>query len=314
MKKKLRLVFMGTPDFAVPSLKALIGSRDDVVAVVTQPDRPKGRGRTLTPPPVKELAEKHKIEVIQPPRAKEEGFIQRLKELNPDLIVVIAYGHILPKSILDIPSLGCINVHASLLPKYRGASPINWAIIEGEVETGVTTMLMDEGLDTGDILLTEKIEIDKDDNYEKLRKKLSCLGAEVLLKTIESMEKGDLKPVPQIDSNASYASLLKKEDGLINWNSEAERINNIIRGLNPWPGTFTNWRGKRLKILSGRILTNSVKDVPGTVIRKDPNGIEVATAKGVFLITKLQPENKRVMEVRDFLKGYDIKEGEVLTN
>ncbi len=314
MKKKLRLVFMGTPDFAVPSLKALIGSRDDVVAVVTQPDRPKGRGRALTKSPVKELAEKHKIEVIQPPRAKEEGFIQRLKELNPDLIVVIAYGHILPKSILDIPSLGCINVHASLLPKYRGASPINWAIIEGEVETGVTTILIDEGLDTGDILLTEKTEIDKDDNYEKLQKKLSFLGAEVLLKTIESMKKGDLKPVPQRDADASYASLLKKEDGLINWNSEAEKINNSIRGLNPWPGTVTNWRGKRLKVLSGRILTNSVKDVPGSIIRKDLNGIEVATAKGVFLITKLQPENKRAMEVRDFLKGYDIKVGEVLSN
>ena len=314
MKKKLRLVFMGTPEFAVPSLKALIDSQDNVVAVVTQPDRPKGRGRALTQSPVKELAEKQKIEVIQPPRAKEEGFIQRLKELNPDLIVVIAYGHILPKSILDIPSLGCINVHASLLPKYRGASPINWAIIEGEVETGVTTILMDEGMDTGDILLAEKTEIDKDDNYEKLQKKLSFLGAELLLETIESIKEETLKPVPQRDSDATYASLLKKEDGLINWNSEAERINNIIRGLNPWPGTFTSWSGKRLKILSGSCLNISAKDVPGTVVRKDPNGIEVATAKGVFLITKLQPENKRAMEVRDFIKGYDIKEGEVLSS
>jgi methionyl-tRNA formyltransferase len=314
MKKKLRLVFMGTPEFAVPSLKALIDSRHNVVAVVTQPDRPKGRGRALTQSPVKELAEKHKIEVIQPPGAKEKGFIQRLKELNPDLIVVIAYGHILPKPILDIPSLGCINVHASLLPKYRGASPINWAIIEGEVETGVTTILMDEGMDTGDILLTGKTTIEKDDNYENLQKRLSLLGADVLLKTIESMKEGTLKLVTQRDSDATYASLLKKEDGLINWNLEAKRINNIIRGLNPWPGTFTNWKGKRLKILSGSTLPASINDVPGTVIRKDSDGIQIATKKGVFLITKLQPENKRAMEAKDFLKGYDIKEGEVLTN
>ena len=314
MKKKLRLVFMGTPDFAVPSLKALINSRDDLVAVVTQPDRPKGRGRTLTQSPVKELAEKHKIVVIQPPKAKEEAFIETLQKLSPDLIVVVAYGHILPKSILDIPSLGCINVHASLLPKYRGASPINWAIIEGEAETGVTTMLMDEGLDTGDILLTEKTGIDKEDTYENLRKKLSLLGADVILKTIESMKEGTLKPVPQRDADASYASILKKGDGLINWNSAAEKINNIVRGLNPWPGTVTNWRGKRLKILSGHILSDVPKDAPGTIIRKDINGIEVATGKGVFLITKLQPENKKAMEARDFLKGYDIEEGEVLSS
>ena len=314
MRKKLRLVFMGTPEFAVPSLKALIDSQDNVVAVVTQPDRPKGRGRALTQSPVKELAEKYKIEVIQPLRAKEEGFIQRLKELNPDLIVVIAYGHILPKPILDIPPLGCINVHASLLPKYRGASPINWAIIEGEVETGVTTILMDEGMDTGDMLLTGKTNIEKDDNYENLQKRLSLLGADVLLKTIKSMKEGTVKPVPQRDSDATYASLLKKEDGLINWYSEAERISNNIRGLNPWPGTFTNWKGKRLKILSGSSLPGSVDDVPGTVISKDSDGIQIATKKGVFLITKLQPENKRAMEARDFLKGYDIKEGEVLSN
>ena len=310
--RKLKIVFMGTPEFAVPSLKALIVAGNKVVSVVTQPDKPKGRGKVLTPPPVKELALQHNIPVLQPEKIRDETFINVIKGLCPDIIVVIAYGKILPKAILDIPPKGCINVHASLLPKYRGAAPINWAIINGEPETGITTMLMDEGMDTGDILLTEKIKIKDDDTASDIHDRLKDLGAQVLLKTIHALEKGTIKPVPQDNFQASYAPMLKKEDGRIDWTLGPEGIRNLIRGLNPWPGAYTRWEGMQIKIFKAEITSKEkVAELPGTVLYSIDKGICVATGKGSLLITELQPENRNRMSVSEFIKGYRIAKGQI---
>ena len=303
---------MGTPEFAAPSLKTLIAAGEDVAAVVTQPDKPKGRGKHLSPPPVKELALKYNIPVLQPEKIRDEAFINIIQKLRPDIIVVIAYGKILPKAILDIPPKGCINVHASLLPKYRGAAPINWAIINGEKETGITTMLMDEGMDTGDILLTERVEIQDNDTTDSVYEKLKDIGANLLIKTISGLKKGMGRTIDQDDSYATYAPMLKKEDGRIDWAIKPEEIRNLIRGMYPWPGAYTRWEGKQLKIFKAQVASEErTSEEPGVIIKTSTDGIYVATGAGILLITELQPENKSKMSASEFIKGYKIGKGQI---
>lgn len=303
---------MGTPDFAVPCLQALIDAGKEIVAVVTQPDKPKGRGKLLAQPPVKGLALKHNIPVFQPEKIRDESFINTMRNFSPDIIVVVAYGKILPKAVLDIPPKGCINVHASLLPKYRGAAPINRAIINGEKETGVTTMLMDEGMDTGDMLLVEKVEIKDDDTASSLHDKLKEIGAVLLIKTIKAVESDTINPVKQDDREATYAPMLKKEDGRIDWTLKAEEIVNLIRGLNPWPGAYTRWEGKQIKIFKGsRAKGQGSREEPGKIIDVSQEGICVAAGKGDLIITELQMENKNRMNVSDFIKGHRIVKGQI---
>jgi methionyl-tRNA formyltransferase len=306
----MRIVFMGTPEFAVPSLKALIESGEQVVSVVCQPDKPKGRGLDVIPPPTKVLAEKHGIPVLQPQKIKTEEFFDKLKELNPDLICVAAYGKILPKNILDLPTYGCINVHASLLPKYRGAAPINWAIIRGEKTTGITTMKMDEGMDTGDILLKREMPIDDEDTGETLSEKLSEMGAKVLIETISLLKKGKLNPIPQDHSQATYAPMLKKEDGKIDWKKSAEEIRNLIRGALPWPGAYTKLEGKLLKIYKASV--TSGKGRPGEVIKSNSGALTVATGIGALDILEIQIEGGKRLKTEVFLRGRRIKEGTLL--
>jgi methionyl-tRNA formyltransferase len=306
-----RIVFFGTPSFAVPSLKALADGPDKVIAVITQPDKEKGRGRKILPSPVKEAALQQGFPLLQPEKVKEKTFQQELQELLPDLFVTVAYGQILPKSILDIPKCGAVNTHASLLPKYRGAAPIPWAILMGEKMTGVTTMTMDEGTDTGDILLQKVIPIGEDDTSETLHEKLASLGARLLLETIEKMKAGDLIPTPQDPSKTSYAPSLKKENGRIGWSRDAEQIDRQVRAFNPWPGAFTLWEERLLKICRGKVREGTSKGKPGVVVWTGADFIEVDTGKGSFLITELQMEGKRRMEVRDFLSGHPIPVGTV---
>jgi len=301
---------MGTPEFAVPSLKALIESGDEVVAVVTQPDKPRGRGLEVTPPPVKILAQKYGIPVLQPQKIKTEEFLKQLEELRPDIICVVAYGKILPKGILELPRYGCINVHASLLPKYRGAAPINWAIIRGEKVTGITTMKMDEGMDTGDILLQREVPIEDEDTAETLSHKLSLTGAEVLIETLNLLKEGKLKPIPQNHSQATYAPMLKKEDGEIDWGKTAEEIKNLVRGTLPWPGAYTFLDNKILKVYKVRVVEGQGK--PGEVIKSDKETLRVATGENALDILELQIEGGKRLDTATFLRGRKIREGTIL--
>lgn len=306
----VKIIFMGTPIFALPTLNALVEANADIAAVVTQPDRPKGRGRTLSPPPVKEFALKKRLNLLQPQKVREKEFIKALEEIAPDLIVVVAFGQILPADLLKIPKLGCINVHASLLPAYRGAAPINWSIVNGEVETGVTTMIMDEGLDTGDMLLVEKIAIRPEDDAELIYGKLSEAGGPLLVRTVEGLLAGTLKAHKQDDAAASYAPIIKKEDGLINWFGESTEVVNLVRGMRPWPTAQTKLAGKGLKILKSRAASGSGN--PGEIIRVDKIFFEVAAGSGSVEIYELQLEGKKAMKSADFLMGYELKCGEVL--
>jgi methionyl-tRNA formyltransferase len=301
----MRIVFFGTPSFAVPSLDALLQAGHKVAAVVTQPDKRKGRGRILSPPPVKEIAAGRGLKVIQPEKIKDPSFIGGLKDTDPELIVVVAYGKILPPRILTIPRRGCINVHASLLPKYRGAAPIPWAIIRGEKKTGITTMLMDEGLDTGDILLQEEIDVRRDDTAETLSKRLAETGASLLIETLRKMEEGSLKPVPQTGI-PSYAPPLRKEDGRIKWAGTAEDIYNFVRGMYPWPCAYCYLKNERIKITRVEVLKG-----PGIAGRVENAGEEliVGTGKELISIIELQPEGKKLMTAQDFLRGRRLKEG-----
>src|SRR3990172_2141521 len=306
----MKIIFMGTPEFAVPSLRALIESGEDIVAVVTQPDKPKGRGLEVAPPPTKVLAEKHGIPVLQPAKIKTEEFFNELKKFSADLICVTAYGKILPKNILDLPPHGCINVHASLLPKYRGAAPINWAIIRGEKVTGITTMKMDEGMDTGDMLLKEEVPIDDEDTGDTLSEKLSEIGARLLIETIRLLKEGKLNPIPQDHSQATYAPMLKKEDGKIDWQKSAEEIRNLIRVALPWPSAYTNLEGKLLKIYKTKVSEGGGK--PGEVMKSDSGILRVATGKGTIDILELQIEGGKKLQTQVFLRGRRIEEGMVL--
>ncbi len=306
----MRIVFMGTPEFAVPSLKALAGSGEEVIAVVAQPDRPQGRGLKLSPPPTKVFAEELGIPVLQPERIRTEEFLKELRELGPDVIVVAAYGKILPKPVLELPPFGCINVHASMLPRYRGAAPVNWAIARGEKVTGVTIMRMDEGMDTGDILLTREVPIDDEDTGETLARKLSLAGAELLLTALGNLKRGELRPRKQDDSLATYAPMLKKEDGRIDWNKPAREIRDLIRGMLPWPGAFTYLDGKLLKIYRAAVSEGDGKE--GEVITASQGVLRVAAGEGALDILELQMEGGKRLSSRDFLSGRKIEPGTVL--
>ncbi|MBA4349004.1 MAG: methionyl-tRNA formyltransferase [Thermodesulfovibrio sp.] len=302
----MSLIFFGTPEFAVPSLKALIKEKEDIALIITQPDKLKGRGRFLSLPPVKGLALAENIRVLQPGKIKEADFYRELSSIKPEFIIVVAYGKILPEEILGIPASGCINVHASLLPKYRGAAPIQWALINGEKVTGVTTMLMDKGLDTGDILLQAEMEIKDNDNAETLSLRLSNLGAETLIKTINGIRAGTVKPVKQ-NGDASYAPILKKEDGKIDWSRSAEELFNFVRGMYPWPSAFCYFGRERIKIIKAKPLEGS--GVPGRIEKASRSELIVGTGKGVLLIEELQPEGKKTMPAASFIAGRKLKEG-----
>lgn len=308
----IKTVFMGTPLFALPTLKSLVEANADIAAVVTQPDRPKGRGRALSPPPVKEFALEKGLKLFQPQKVREKEFIKILEDIAPDLIVVVAFGQILPSDVLNIPKIGCVNVHASLLPAYRGAAPINWAIVNGEVETGVTTMLMDEGLDTGDMLLVEKVAISPEDNAELLYNRLADAGGPLLIRTVKGLADATVKPEKQDDASATYAPIIKKSDGIIDWSGDCKGIVNLVRGMRPWPTAQTRLGGKALKILEARTAIGSGR--PGEIISVGKDFIEVAAGSGSVEIYELQLEGKKAMKSADFLMGSKLKIGEVLDN
>jgi methionyl-tRNA formyltransferase len=306
----MRIVFMGTPEFAVPSLAALLRSDHTVVGVVTQPDRPKGRGQELAESPIKQLAARHKIPILQPLKMKDPGFLDTLSAWKPDLMVVAAFGRILPKIILDVPPRHCINVHASLLPKYRGAGPIQWAIIRGERETGVTTMLMDEGMDTGAILLQEKVPIAPDDTAGTLSSKLAGVGGRLLIETLAGLQNGTVTPRPQDSSRATMAPLLKKEDGLLDWTMPAPDLANRVRGLSPWPGAYTYLGEDRWVIWKAVIPDRSAAVMPpGTIVDATKEGLAIATGSGLLRIVEFQPANSRRMSAGQYLAGHPLAAG-----
>ena len=308
----MRTIFMGTPDFALPSLRALIQHHHIPIAVVTQRDRPKGRGHRSSPPPVKVAAEASGIPVLQPEKMNEDGFLQKLRDLNPDLIIVVAYGKILPLEVLNLPKFGCVNVHASLLPKYRGAAPIAWAIIHGETQTGVTTMRMDRGLDTGNIYRSETVLITPIDTAGTLSERLSEIGADLLLKTIDGIEKGSITSIPQDHSQATEAPLLRKENGEIDWSHPAERIAGLVRGLDPWPGAYTFYEDELWKLWKVSIKDAVGQEKTGEIIQVDPDCIGIATGRGIIFIHELQPANAKRMSARQYLAGHDVEVGVVL--
>jgi methionyl-tRNA formyltransferase len=303
---------MGTPEFATPTLKALHDSQHDVIAVVTKPDRPKGRGRRMVACPVKKLAGTLRYPVLQPTSVKEPGFVEKIIALDPDLFVVIAYGRILPGSVLAIPRLGAINIHGSVLPKYRGSAPIQWAIINGEHETGVTTMWMDEGMDTGEILLTSTVEIGPEDTFETLHHRLAEAGAQLLIETLSELKSGRLKGTPQDNSAATYAPFLRKEDGRIDWSKDAKSLDAFIRGINPWPGAFTFLFGKRLKILKAKAVHKASSEKPGTVLKGFPGELNVAAGSGMLMLKEVQLESGKRLAVEDFLRGCPVAPGIIL--
>ena len=318
----MKVLFMGTPDFAVSILEAIINSDHEVVGVVTQEDKPRGRSDKPLPPPVKECALRHGIPVFQPHRIKTEESVEKLRSFNADIFVVSAYGQILSKEILDMPEYGCINTHASLLPKYRGAAPIQWAIINGDDKTGVTIMQMDEGVDTGDILYTKEVDITSDDTGESLFEKLACAGAELISDALDRMEKGDITPIKQNEAEATHVGMLSKKMGELDFNRTAVRLERLIRGLTPWPGTYTYLNGKLLKVLRADAASTDdvIKTCPdadtrvpaGCVAGISDDGIFVSTKEGYLKITYLQLEGRKKLGVSDFLKGCHIKTGEKL--
>ncbi len=307
----MRVVFMGTPDFAVGTLEALLQSRHQVVAVVTQPDKPKGRGKAMQFTAVKEVAVRAEIPVLQPKKVREPEVVEEIRQFHPDVIVVVAFGQLIPKAILDMPQYGCVNVHASLLPKYRGAAPIQWAVIDGEEKSGVTTMQMDEGLDTGDMLLTEEVVLDSQETGGSLFDKLSEVGAGLLLKTLDELEAGNIHPQKQPkESTTAYAAMLTKKMGEIDWTKSAVQIERLVRGLNPWPSAYTHLGQKTLKIWRAAVhpLSEQKKE-PGTVILMDKKHFGVQTGDGMLEILELQLEGKKRMDADAFLRGYQLENG-----
>ena len=314
----MRIVFMGTPVFAVPSLQQLLNAEFSVVGVVCQPDRPSGRGKKVQVGAVKSLAISKSIPVVQPEKMKDPKFMEVLRTWEPDVIVVAAFGRILPKSILDLPRKGCLNVHGSLLPKYRGAAPIQWAVIQGEVETGITIMLMDEGMDTGAILQQEAVPIGPDETAGELVPRMAQIGGALLISTLRGWVAGAMIPYPQNESEATFAPILKKEDGLIHWDQQARSIANRIRGLSPWPGVYTFLQGERWGIWRvevegpetgmGGTTTDKVQ-APGTITAVTKHAICVQTGQGNLNLLEIQPENKKRMNVSDYLAGHRVTEG-----
>ena len=313
----MKVVFMGTPDFAVPSLTNIIAAPElEVVGVVTQPDRPKGRGNKLGSSPVKQAAQKNGLEVFQPESVNTPEAYSKLREWAPEVIVVVAFGQILKEHILQLPKFGCINVHASLLPQYRGAAPIHWAIINGETKTGISTMYMEQGLDTGDIILQEEVAIGPEETTGELHDRLSLLGGNLIVATLRMVREGKAPRRKQEDSKATYAPVLKREHEVIDWKQDAAGIVNQIRGLNPWPGSFTTLRGKTLKLWRARVLDYGdicqSDAVPGQVVDTGKKGIIVQAGKGQVAITELQLQSRSKMRVEEFLRGNNLQPGEIL--
>ena len=306
----MKIIFMGTPDFAAASLEALIASRHEIQAVVTQPDKPKGRKGELTPSPVKVVAEGKGIKVYQPLKVRDEEFVETLRAYNPDVIVVVAFGQIIPLSILKMPKFGCVNIHGSLLPKYRGAAPIQWAVLDGEKETGITTILMDEGIDTGDILLKKTIKIDTDETSGSLFDKLMALGAETILETLDELEKGSLTPIKQGESPTAYAKMLTKAMGLIDFTKPAKELDCFVRGMDPWPSAYTLLSGKTLKLWKVRAVEESGK--AGSVIEIGKESFTIACGEGAIEVLEVQLEGKKRMSAGDFLKGSTLNIGQEL--
>lgn len=309
----MKIIFMGTPDFAVPSLEMLINEGYEVLAAVTQPDKPKGRGNKLAAPPVKELAVKHNINILQPEKIKTPEFIEQIRALGPDLLITAAYGKILSKALLDVPALGCINVHGSLLPAYRGAAPIQWAVIKGETRTGITTMFTDAGIDTGDMLLKSELEIGPDMTVGELHDKMAVLGAQVLKATLEELKNGTLKRTPQDDSVSSYAPMMSKELGLIDWNKTAGQIHNLVRGTDPWPGAYTFLKGDRMRVWKTKLTHEKGSGHnQGKIIKIDSEGILVECSDDCILIKEIQFDSSKRMSVSDYIRGHQIDTGEKL--
>ena len=308
----MKIVYMGTPDFAVPALESIIEAGHEVLLVVTQPDRPKGRGKELAFSPVKECALKHGIEAFQPEKIKTPESVAELKKYDADIYVVAAFGQLLSQEVLDIPKFGCVNIHASLLPKYRGAAPIQQAIIDGEEETGVTIMQMALGMDTGDILVTESLKIEDEDTGGSLFDKLSELGGRLIVKALPMIENGEITPIPQDEAKATKCGKITKDMGLIKWDMPAKKISDLVRGLNPWPSSFTKYNGKTLKIWNVKALDEKVDGEPGTVKEVTKESIFVNTGEGVLEIKEVQLEGKKRMLVKDFLLGYTIASGDKL--
>lgn len=318
----MKVVFMGTPDFSVGTLEAIAAAGHEIAGVVTQPDKQKGRGKQVQPTPVKEAALRLGLPVYQPAKVRDPEFLEVLRELAPDVIVVVAFGQIIPQAILDLPKYGCVNVHASLLPAYRGAAPIQWAVINGEAESGVTTMRMDAGLDTGDMLLKTVVPLDPDETAGSLFDKLSSAGAKLLVETLEKLEQGTIVPEKQPEeSTTAYARMIRKEDGKIDWSRPAAEIERLIRGMDPWPSAFTKLDGKTVKIWKARVIAliggglfealpgQDPKKHAGEIWAADETGIHVRTGDGILLVEELQMEGKKRMAVQDFLRGHKILPG-----
>lgn len=312
--KRFRIIFMGTPDFAVPALHKLLNGPDQVVAVITQPDRPKGRGKKLSPPPVKLAAEQAGIPVLQPTKIRTEEFLETLKGYTPDLIVVAAYGRILPSAILELPPLGCINIHGSLLPRHRGAAPIQWAIIKGDSEAGVTIMQMDADMDTGDILLAAAIPLTDDETAGSLFGKLADLGGTTLTQALDLLRMGRLFPIEQNHNLATSSPPLTKEDGCLNWHKPALELHRMVRGLDPWPAAYSFINGQRFRLFSPEVVHKESDYPAGTLILADQQGLLVATAKDCLLIKEIQPEGKKRMTVEAYLCGHPLTPGLMLTS
>lgn len=307
----MKILFMGTPDFAAEALKALIDAKLDVIAVVSQPDKPKGRGHKLMPTEVKAAALEAGLTVYQPEKIKNGELQEILDNLKPDLIVVVAYGKILPDYIINYPKYGCINIHASLLPKYRGAAPIQWSIINGDKKTGVTTMKMDSGIDTGDILLTEETEIGEYETSEELFDRLAKIGGKLIVKTIEEIE--NITPIPQNHAQHTYAPMIKRETGIIDWNKSAREISKLICGMNSWPLASTQYKGETLKIVAAKVQDENTGKEPGTIIALEKGkGLKVACGSGVLYIQVAQFAQSRKMNVEDYARGHEIEIGAVL--
>ncbi len=312
MSAPLRIVFMGTPDFAVPSLKALLAGPDRVVAVVCQPDKARGRGKVMSPPPVKVEAQQHGLPVLQPASVRTETVLEQMRQLAPDLLVVVAYGKILPPALLALPRLGAINVHGSLLPKYRGAAPIQWAVINGEAETGITIMQMDAGMDTGDILMTTAVPIGPQETAGELFDRLARLGGDTLVGAIERLKTGQLAPQPQDHALASLAPMLTKEMGLVDWQLPARSLHSLIRGLDPWPSAYGFIDGRRFRFFDPEVVPVRATEPPGTICRADSQGLLVATGDDCLRIRSLQPEGKKRMDAATCLRGTRIVPGTVI--
>ena len=313
----MRVVFMGTPDFSVGTLRELVKAGHEVVGVVSQPDKPKGRGKSLMPTPVKEAALELGLPVYQPKKVREPEFIEILRKLEPEVIVVVAFGQIIPQEILDLLPYGCINVHASLLPKYRGAAPIQWAVIDGEPQSGVTIMKMDAGLDTGDMITKVVVPIAEEETGGSLFDKLSAAGARLLVDTLPSLTNGTAVYEKQPEESPTpYAAMIQKQMGNIDWNRPAVEIERLVRGLNPWPSAYTKLKGKTLKIWKAQVIEESENDAalaPGTVIQADTHGLYVKTGQDILNITELQLEGKKRMDTPAFLRGYTVETGSVLS-